>query len=87
MKEYEQEYAHQVSVENYGEALQKCGKLYNLTNDEQKTLAKLALQRNRLTHRYLNFRWQAIKMYTEQRKLVKKLVMLILEREENKKTY
>ena len=74
-----------ISVESYSDALQKCGKLCNLTNDEQKTLGKLVLQRNRLAHRYLNLRWQAIKMFSEQRELVKKLVMLILEREENKK--
>lgn len=75
-----------IAVESYSDALKKCGKLFNLTYDEQETLAKLALQRNRLAHRYLNLRWQAIKMYTEQRELVKKLVMLILNREENKKT-
>jgi len=75
-----------ISVENYSEALKKCGKLFNLSSDEKEILAKLALQRNRLAHRYLNLRWQAIKMYTEHRKLVKKLVMLILAREENEKT-
>ena len=38
--------------------------------------------RDRLTHRYLNFRWQAIKMFNEQRGSVIKLVSVILEREE-----
>lgn len=75
-----------IAVESYSDALKKCGKLFNFTDDEQNILAKLALQRNRLAHRYLNLRWQAITMYTEQRKLVKKLIMLILAREEKKKT-
>ena len=29
----------------------------------EKRGASLAVQRNRLTHRYLNFRWQAIKTF------------------------
>ena len=45
-------------------------------------LAKLAIQRNRLAHRYLNFRWQAISMYKAQRFVIQKLLALMLEREE-----
>jgi hypothetical protein len=48
-------------------------------------LANLAIQRNRLAHRYLNFRWQAIKMFNEQRGSVVKLITMILEREEKRR--
>ncbi|MEW6376471.1 MAG: HepT-like ribonuclease domain-containing protein [Thermodesulfobacteriota bacterium] len=71
-----------ISVENYSEALRKCGKFFNFTEEEQEHLGKLALQRNRFAHRYLNFRWQAIKMFSDQKELVKKLIKIILEREE-----
>jgi uncharacterized protein YutE (UPF0331/DUF86 family) len=71
-----------IPVENYSETLRKCGKYFNFTEKEQDNLGKLALQRNRLAHRYLNFRWQAIKMFSDQKELVKKLIKIILEREE-----
>lgn len=71
-----------IPVENYSETLRKCGKYFNFTEEEQDHLGKLALQRNRLAHRYLNFRWQAIKMFSDQKELVKKLIKIILEREE-----
>ena len=73
-----------IAVENYGDALRKSSALLGFSEKDQENLAKLAIQRNRLAHRYLNFRWQAVKMFSEQRKLVKKLTTLILEREERK---
>ena len=73
-----------IAVENYGDALRKSSALLGFSEKDQENLAKLAIQRNRLAHRYLNFRWQAVKMFSEQRKLVKKLVTLILEKEEKK---
>jgi len=74
-----------VAVENYGDALRKCSALLGFSENDQENLSKLAIQRNRLAHRYLDFRWQAVKMFSEQRKLVKKLITLILEREERKR--
>lgn len=59
-----------IPVESYSDALGKCGKLFGFSEEEQEILSKLAIQRNRLAHRYLNFRWQAIKMFSEQKKLV-----------------
>jgi len=47
-------------------------------------MSGLAIQRNRLAHRYLNFRWQAIKMYKDRNEVVLKLIQVVLERE---KTY
>lgn len=73
-----------IAVENYGDALKKCGKFFNFSEKDQKKLAELAVQRNRLAHRYLNFRWQAIRMFNEQIELVMNLTQRILEREQKK---
>ena len=71
-----------IGVESYVDAIRKCCKLFNFKGVEQEDLARLAIQRNRLAHRYLNFRWQAIKMFIEQKELIIKLTNNILEREE-----
>jgi len=47
-------------------------------------MSKLAIQRNRLAHRYMDFRWQAIKTFIEQKKAVLKLLSKILKREEKR---
>ena len=73
-----------VDVENYGEALAKCCKLLGLSEEEQRNLSKLAIQRNRLAHRYLNFRWQAIKTYVDSKDIILKIIDLILKREREK---
>lgn len=70
-----------LAVESYGEALKKTGSVLGFSEVEQEDLLKLAVQRNRLAHRYLNFRWQAIKAFMEKRNLIVKLVTQILERE------
>ncbi len=72
-----------ISAESYGDALKKTGKHLGLTEEEQSDLAKLALQRNRLAHRYLNFRWQAIRFFSEKQSLVIKVVRMLLEREDH----
>ena len=71
-----------IPVESYGDALKKAGKHLGLTEEEQNDLSKLALQRNRLAHRYLNFRWQAIRFFAEKRELVIRIVTMLLERED-----
>jgi len=73
-----------IGVDSYAEALRKCSKLFSLPEDQQERLAKLAIQRNRLARRYLNFRWQAVEMFKKERLLVEKLINLILSREEDK---
>jgi uncharacterized protein YutE (UPF0331/DUF86 family) len=70
-----------IGVDSYGDALKKSAKLLGFSEQEQDNLSRLAIQRNRLAHRYLNFRWQAIKMFGEQKNLIVKLVTRILERE------
>jgi len=74
-----------IAAESYADALKKCSKYFGFSEEEQGKIANLAIQRNRLAHRYLNFRWQAIKMFNEQRVSVIQLISLILEREEKRK--
>ena len=74
-----------IGGESYADALTKCSKYFGFPEEEQEKLANLAIQRNRLAHRYLNFRWQAIKMFNEQKGSVIKLISVILEREEKKR--
>ncbi|MBI4596390.1 MAG: DUF86 domain-containing protein [Candidatus Tectomicrobia bacterium] len=54
-----------LAVESYGEALKKTGSVPGFSEVKQEDLLKLAVQRNRLAHRYLNFRWQAIKAFMD----------------------
>lgn len=70
-----------IAAENYSNVIRKTGSLFGLSEEEQENLAKLAVQRNRLAHRYLNFRWQAVKTYSEQKKILIKLINHILIRE------
>jgi uncharacterized protein YutE (UPF0331/DUF86 family) len=74
-----------IAVESYGDALKKSGEVLGFSESEQEDLFKLALQRNRLTHRYLNFRWQAIKAYEEKKDLIIRMITILLEREEKHK--
>lgn len=73
-----------ISAESYVDVMKKCTKFFNFEEVEQEKFAKLAIQRNRLVHRYLNFRWQAIKMFIEQKELIIKLTNKVLEREVEK---
>jgi len=73
-----------IGVDSYSDALKKSAKLLGFSEEEQDNLSRLAIQRNRLAHRYLNFRWQAIKMFNEQKNLIIEFVSKILEREKKK---
>jgi len=73
-----------IGVDSYSDALKKSAKLFGFSETDQDVLSRLAIQRNRLAHRYLNFRWQAIKMFNEQKHLIIEFVTKILEREEKK---
>jgi len=70
-----------IAVESYAQILKECSKLFNFSEEEQEKLAKLAIQRNRLAHRYLNFRWEAVKVFMETKSLILRLLTKILERE------
>ena len=73
-----------ISAENYADAVKKCSKLFNFDKKEQDGLSKLAVQRNRLAHRYMDLRWNAIKTFIEQKQEVLKLLGRILKSEEKK---
>ena len=73
-----------ITVESYGEALRQTGKVLGFSEKEQEDLFKLALQRNRFAHRYLNFRWQAIRLFSEKRGLIIRIITILLEKEEGK---
>lgn len=71
-----------ISAENYADAIKKCSHILDFKEEEQNALSKLAIQRNMLAHRYMDFRWQAIKTFAEQKKLILKLLSKIIIREE-----
>lgn len=70
-----------IAVENYAQALGACARVFGLNNQEQESLSKLAIQRNRIAHRYLNFRWEAVSMFNKTRQIISKLLKKILEEE------
>jgi len=71
-----------VSVESYAQILSECAQRLGFSEEEQEILAKIAIQRNRLAHRYLNFRWQAINMFIKNKSLILKLLTKISEKPE-----
>lgn len=73
-----------IAAESYADALEKFARELGLNPGEQESLAALAIQRNRLAHRYLNFRWQAVHDFAQKRALITKVVSLLLQREEGK---
>lgn len=74
-----------VAAESYPEAMRKIGSFFGLDEADSEALAKAAIQRNRLAHRYLNFRWQVVNFYIEYREVLKKLVNAVYEYEKAKK--
>ena len=70
-----------IAADSYAEALRKCAQRLNLNEEEQEKLASLAFHRNRLAHRYLNFRWQAVQDFSEKRPLIAKILSLLLKSE------
>lgn len=74
-----------IAVESYGDALKKCAQVLGFSEAEQESIFKLAVQRNRLAHRYLNFRWQAIKTFQEKKDIVIRVITVLLKREKAEK--
>ncbi len=68
-----------LGVVSYTDAIRKTSNRFGLSEKEAERLGKLAIQRNRLAHRYLNFRWEAIQMFNGQKSLLIKLLSRILE--------
>ena len=68
-----------ISAVNYADVLSKCAKFYKLDEHVQKNFSTLAIQRNKLAHRYLYFRWQAIKLFSEQEENILKLLNIVID--------
>ncbi len=69
----------EVALDSYAQVLGECAKKLNFSEEEQEILAKIAIQRNRLAHRYLNFRWQSINMFIKNKELIIRLLNKIAE--------
>ncbi len=74
-----------ISGHSYAEILTKIGQFFDFSDEEQEELSRLAVQRNRLAHRYLNYRWEAIKSYQKAAPLIKRLLIAAIEREKKKR--
>ncbi len=71
-------------VEDYATVIEQASMVIGLAGDEASQLARLARQRNRLAHRYLDFKWDAIKSYVDTRTSIKHFLQLATSREEKK---
>jgi uncharacterized protein YutE (UPF0331/DUF86 family) len=75
-----------IMAENYPDVMKRVGDYLGFNESETDILAKFAIQRNRLAHRYLNFRWEVAKFYIANRTILKKLLNAIYEYEKSKTT-
>lgn len=73
-----------IMAENYFDVMKKVGEYFHFKKSERDILAKFAVQRNRLAHRYLNFRWEVAKFYITNRTILKKLLNAIYKYEKSK---
>lgn len=71
-------------AESYAETLRQTAQLFGIQSQDASRLAKLASQRNRLVHRYLDMKWQAITAYKNQVKNIQHLLTAILNKESKK---
>ncbi len=72
------------TVENYFTAINEAASILGFDEEAALSLAKLAIQRNRIVHRYLDFKWEAIKSYKDNKGLLKEFLKKVLDREKNK---
>jgi len=47
---------------------------FGFSKEDEEKISKLALQRSRLAHRYLNFKWDAIKAFKDSREVILNLI-------------
>lgn len=73
-------------VENYSAALTEAGLITGLSEDSAITLGKLAGMRNRLAHRYLDYKWETIKAYKDAKPLINDFLKRVIDREKKKLT-
>lgn len=69
-----------LSAENYSEVMEEAGKFFKLNKSECMSLSKLASQRNRIAHRYLDLKWQVIVVYKQSVPLIRKFLKLVLDK-------
>lgn len=72
-----------IAVESYADALRKTSERLGFGERDQNDLAALAIHRNRLAHRYLNFRWQTIRFFSDRRDLIAAILARLLAREKH----
>jgi uncharacterized protein YutE (UPF0331/DUF86 family) len=70
-----------IVVESYADALRKTSERLGFDERDQNDLAALAIHRNRLAHRYMNFRWQTIRFFSDRRDLIAAILARLLARE------
>ena len=73
-----------IAFSNYQEAIEECAKFLKFTDEQRNKLGRLANLRNRLAHRYLNFRWQVIRMFRTELNLITELIEALFKREERR---
>jgi len=73
-----------IKGDSYQDLLMKAGELFSFSDKDSKLFSGLSIQRNRLAHRYLNYRWQAIRAYKETSDIINKFLLLVIEREKRK---
>jgi uncharacterized protein YutE (UPF0331/DUF86 family) len=73
-----------VKIENYSDALRKAAEILGFEQGDRERLARLAAQRNRLAHRYLNFRWQVVRVFKEGKPLIGEFLKRALELEKER---
>lgn len=71
------------TVENYAFAIKEASLILNFKEEKAEALSKLASQRNRLAHRYLDFKWEAIKAFKETKPLIVEFLKKVMSREKH----
>lgn len=69
------------TVENYASAIKEASLILNFKEEKSEMLSRLANQRNRLAHRYLDFKWEAIKTFKETKPLIVEFLKKVVNRE------
>lgn len=72
-----------IEAESYPDVMVKIGRFFGFDEKDLDVLTRFAIQRNRLAHRYLNFRWQVVRFYMENRDVLKKLAQAINDYEKD----
>lgn len=73
-----------IKTESYSDVMRKIGSFFQFSDEECEILALFAVQRNRLAHRYLNFRWQVVTFYNKNKDFVTRLLKKMYEYESQK---